>query len=157
MHEDILLLEEVVEIDIETLLEAMNECPDLEHMVGELCAESDLADVPMSSMFTLVRVGNPVPLTQDSRDVSTIVFQHLTPGAYELALWTGRVVWKGVLENDELVSALAFRDEPLFLAADTGEGTERPTRRELILDGEVEITVYPGPSAGRMEIRRCDL
>lgn len=79
-------------------------------------------------------------------------FRGVVPGAYELSVASGRVIWETTLTKQDLFSAYAFAEEPLRLAADTGSEPDTPTRQALLLDGEMAVKVFAGPEAGKLEI-----
>ena len=90
-------------------------------------------------------------------DPTKPVWSHegITPGAFELCLESGRIIWEGELTKQEVLSAFAFPEEALRMAADTGAGQEKPTHQAVLFDGELQVRVYPGRLSGRLEVRLC--
>jgi hypothetical protein len=77
---------------------------------------------------------------------------NITPGSYNMAFATGRVIWQGQLTEKDLIWTEAFPGQPLKLSADTGEAEGEPTQETSIFDGEIALRVYAGPESGRIEI-----
>jgi hypothetical protein len=80
----------------------------------------------------------------------------LKPGHYVVKMDTGRVLWQGDLNEQDLIWADAFQREALDLAADTGAITEKATREITLLNGELTIQVFPETEGGRLEIKIKD-
>jgi hypothetical protein len=76
----------------------------------------------------------------------------ITPGRYELAFETGRVLWADTLTQQDLVWSAAFPGRPLELAADTGISRPPATRQLPLLGAELILRVFPGVESGRMEV-----
>jgi hypothetical protein len=85
----------------------------------------------------------PPPFIKSVRDV--------TPGSYEVKLSSGRVIWEGDLNVNDLLWAAAFPEQKLDMAADTDDTFKRPTRELRLLDGELTIRVFPEIESGRIE------
>ncbi|HUT60399.1 MAG TPA: hypothetical protein VNA25_21350 [Phycisphaerae bacterium] len=73
-------------------------------------------------------------------------------GSYLVGLDTGRVLWEGLLTEEDLIWAKAFPGRPLKMAADTGEDRGQPTRQIPLLQGSVVLRVFPGIECGTLEI-----
>jgi hypothetical protein len=96
-------------------------------------------------------------LVRDSKAVATVrltpgghrvVVAQVTPGHYRLVQRTGRVLWEGQIRDSDLYWGLAWPGRPLELAAAT-DGTAAPvSRTEVILGGEITLSVYPGLESG---------
>lgn len=97
---------------------------------------------------------SPVAIDLGSGESGKVEIPHLIPGRYGLSLATGMVIWESELTKQDLYWAYALPDEPLRLAADTGDLPERPSRQLEILEGEIVLAVFPGRDCGRMEIQR---
>ena len=81
------------------------------------------------------------------------VLSGIEAGAYEIRLSTGRVVWRAELTDEDLLWHVAYPGEDLKMAADSDEVVDTPSRREFLLDGEVELLLFPGISSGRIGMR----
>lgn len=81
------------------------------------------------------------------------VFSHISPGSYTIQLSNGRVVWKGELTREDLLWNYAYPGKELSLAAETVPAEQIPTKIELFLDGELEMSVFAGLESGEMRIR----
>lgn len=79
--------------------------------------------------------------------------QNVTPGLYTISLDTGRIIWQEELTEQELMWTVAFPEQALDLAADTGEAVERTTREIRLLDGNLIIRVFPEVEGGRLELK----
>lgn len=74
----------------------------------------------------------------------------ITPGLYAIRMSTGRVIWEGMLSEADLVWEIAFRGEPLPLAAATRTNARRCSRKEILLGGPLVLYVCPGVETGDM-------
>ena len=81
------------------------------------------------------------------------VLSGIVAGSYEIRLSTGRVVWRAELTDEDLLWHAAYPGENLKMAADSDEVVNTPSRRELLLDGEVELLLFPGISSGGIGMR----
>ena len=137
-----------------------------EELLNELAALPDFAEVWDSAkrdlewepeteihIELLLRRNDESPQTlRLSKEDRKGFFPGVVPGAYELSVASGRVIWETTLTKRDLLSAYAFAEEPLRLAADTSGEPDTPTRQALLLDGEMAVRVFAGPEAGRVEI-----
>ena len=76
----------------------------------------------------------------------------ITPGRYAIKMSTGRMIWDGLITENDVIWATAFKGEPLPLAAATGEARRSFSRREVLLDGEVLMSIFPGVESGELGI-----
>lgn len=83
------------------------------------------------------------------------VFGNLKAGNYQLALGTGRVLWRGRLAQADVVWESAPPESPLQLAAGGGDEVAQPSKELSLLDGEVLVEIYPGQEYGQMEATLC--
>lgn len=77
-------------------------------------------------------------------------FTGVVPGDYQLNISTGRVLWEGFLSADELIQEA---DEPLSLAADTGESDQRPTKTISLIPSECDLQVFAGLENGKVRVQ----
>ena len=131
----------------------LRDLPDLEQAWADVQEDIGEVEGDWSAVLVLCKDGGEARTLALCQGAGKAVLQDLTPGQYELSLDSGRVVWEACLAKQDLLLAYAFPDEPLRVAADTGMGQEMPSLRELPLDGELEVTVFPGRTAGRLELR----
>jgi len=117
----------------------------------QLCAEMRETSHPLPPEITVTRESQLLGMISLDRIPGSGSVSNVTPGQYTLALATGRVIWQGVLTEQDLVWRVAFPGRPLDLAADTGEAAQ-PTLEIPLLDGELTIRVLPGLESGRIEI-----
>ena len=74
------------------------------------------------------------------------------PGNYTLKLDIGRVIWEGDLTGKDLIWTEAFGARRLDLAAET-EGIEKqPTRKIVLLGGDVILRTFTGVESGSIEV-----
>ena len=108
---------------------------------------------PTKGLKLVVKLeGKPIgsmPLSGEPTSLDGIL-----PGNYSFELDTGRLLWEGPLSSQEILWFEAFSDEDLKLAAETEAAARKPTRQIELLDGEVTVKVFPGISAGRLEVRQ---
>ena len=78
----------------------------------------------------------------------------IIPGSYTLNLSTGRKIWEGTILPNEVLWAEAYPSRDLELAAQTEETPGEPIRLETLLDGELEMRVYPGVESGTLQLTR---
>jgi len=147
--------EKLLAADAPGLLRTLADCPELEDLLESISEQIYRSQRLPENPFVLTRNGNAVSSRIHPDNTDTWVFCDLEPGSYALAFWTGRVLWEERLSRQYLVAAYAFPNEPLELAADMGVSAARPTRTITLLGGELQMLLFPGRAAGRMELRRC--
>ncbi|MBT4819981.1 MAG: hypothetical protein HOJ57_28680 [Lentisphaerae bacterium] len=76
----------------------------------------------------------------------------VTPGHYSIELWTGQVLWDGMLSRADLLWDVARPGKNLRLAADTGGGGPEPTREEQLIGNRAVLRIFPGVETGQMRI-----
>ena len=76
----------------------------------------------------------------------------ITPGRYTIKMSTGRVIWEGMIAEEDVIWSRAFAGAPLPLAAATDQAPRPPSRREALLGGEVMLYILPGVEAAEMGI-----
>ncbi|MFC1676612.1 hypothetical protein ACFL3G_06070 [Planctomycetota bacterium] len=74
------------------------------------------------------------------------------PGSYTLKLDIGRVIWKGNLAGKDLIWTEAFGTKRLDLAAETEDIERQPTRKIMLLDGDVVLHTFAGIESGSIEV-----
>lgn len=77
----------------------------------------------------------------------------IEPGEYALRLSTGRLLWTGRIEANDVQWAAAYPTAALPLAAATDEGDAPWTRELRLLNNEIVMRVYPGIEKGTIGIR----
>ena len=96
-------------------------------------------------------------LVRDSEAVATVrltpgghraVVAQVTPGHYCLVQRTGRVLWEGQIRDSDLYWGLAWPGRPLELAAATDDTAAPVSLTEVIMGGEIKLSVYPGLESG---------
>ena len=74
------------------------------------------------------------------------------PGSYTLKLDIGRVIWEGNLAGKDLIWTEAFGAKRLDLAAETEDIERQPTRKIVLLDGDVVLRTFAGIESGSIEV-----
>ncbi len=141
---------------ISDLMGVMVEFPEFDELQEALNEELKEASKERDLVRLLLNRDNSLPVAIDlgSGESGKVEIPHLIPGRYGLSLATGMVIWEDDLTKQDLYWAYALPEEPLRLAADTGDLPERPSRQLEILEGEIVLAVFPGRDCGRMEIQR---
>ncbi|GMW03600.1 MAG: hypothetical protein AMXMBFR84_47340 [Candidatus Hydrogenedentota bacterium] len=124
-----------------------------EHLFDDLVFEDALKQVPVS--LVLAGSGQLRRVLKLSRNDPTASIPAITPGHYELGLSTGQIIWEAELRREHVLSGFAFSDEPIRFAADTGSLPRRASVDERLLDGEIEVRVFPGRDNATMEVLLC--
>ena len=70
----------------------------------------------------------------------------------QLRSQVGLILWEGQLTGRDLLWADAFGPESLELAAETANVQRRPTRRVVLLGGEVILRVFARIEGGEIEV-----
>ena len=78
--------------------------------------------------------------------------RNVKPGRYVFRSISNSILWQGELYKDELLWAEAFPEEPLLLAADTGETSLHPTKEIKLLNDKITVHVFPEIESGRLEL-----
>ncbi|MCK5679449.1 hypothetical protein KAI46_01405 [bacterium] len=82
------------------------------------------------------------------------VLRKLKPGYYTLQTSSGWLLWEEYLSSEELIWTYAFPEQDLPLAADTDDADEvLPSKEIELLDGEIQLLIYPGLESGVMKIK----
>ena len=76
----------------------------------------------------------------------------ILPGSYMLRLNIGRVVWQGNLTGKDLIWTEAFGAKRLDLAAETEDIKRIPTRKIVLLGGDVVLRTFAGVESGSIEV-----
>jgi len=78
--------------------------------------------------------------------------RNVKPGPYVIRSNKKSILWRGELAKQELIWPEAFPEQPLKLAADTGEMFSRATREIKLLNDKIIIQVFPEIESGRLEM-----
>jgi len=80
------------------------------------------------------------------------VLRQIRPGRYSIRLTTGRIVWQGRLNREDLIWAYAYFGKDLAIAAETEPGEQKPTKIVSLFGGELEMKVFAGLESGEVNI-----
>ena len=83
---------------------------------------------------------------------SGVRFSQITPGSYSLVMSSGRVLWARKLFAREVLSAWAFPEEPLAVAAQTTPLELKPTVDEVGFEPALRLRVFPGRESGAISV-----
>lgn len=119
------------------------------HQFQRFIAEAYSAQVPT---VQLERDGTVLAEVIPCLAIHEVRISVIEPGDYAFRLSTGRVLWTGRIETNDVHWAAAFPTEALPLAADTGDAKEIHTRELRLLHGEIVARVYPGVEHGTIGI-----
>ena len=78
----------------------------------------------------------------------------IVPGRYAIHMSTGRLIWEGEILPQQVLWAESHPGCDLEMAAQMGESEEEPTYVEPLLDGELELRLYPGLEGGTLQLTR---
>ena len=76
----------------------------------------------------------------------------ILPGSYMFRLNIGRVIWQGNLTGKDLIWIEAFGAKRLDLAAETENNKRIPTRKIVLLGGDVVLRTFAGVESGSIEV-----
>ena len=82
--------------------------------------------------------------------------RNVKPGFYIFRSSSNSILWQGELEKHDLLWAEAFPEQPLKLAADTGEIFLNSTKTINLLGNKISIRVFPEIEFGRLELEIKD-
>ncbi|MCO6438541.1 MAG: hypothetical protein J5J06_15730 [Phycisphaerae bacterium] len=88
-------------------------------------------------------------LGQDSDAYS---IHDVTPGHYRLRLESGRVLWERTLTAEDLIWSVGFPEDPLPMAADSGEPDTEPAFQASLIGNRLILHVHPGLESGSIAI-----
>ncbi len=135
-------------------LEFMDSMPDSDKDAPERIGAKMLkdADRPTSIELLLEKDNATIAkrLFKGGDDIQT--FDKILPGCYRLKMDTGRIIWEGNFEKQDIIWAEAYPTQNLRMAADTGQKDQRPTKEVYLLDGTLILRIFPGVESGILEI-----
>ncbi len=127
--------------------------PELAENLQALEADLSTSEAEFRELSLIINLnGRPWRSMKLSRPFSTLTIKGLVAGHYAVLLDTGRELWEDRLTEKDLIWGEAFPDQPLALAADTGDVEQPATRKARILEGEWTLLVLPGLESGRMKL-----
>ena len=110
-------------------------------------------DRPTSVEVLVWRDDHPIPGVRHDGAGTVWTFPRCGPGEYRIAFDTGRLLWRGELDERDLIWSRAFPGEDLRMAADSEEVVVEPSSTSEILQGECSICCYPGLYCGTLVVR----
>lgn len=134
-------------------LELINAHPGWKKRFERLFLDETKAEVPEGPVTIIIdKDGKPYRTIAISKPFFIQSLKNIGPGQYRFRLETGRLIGEEDLTKNDLLWGYAYPGENLRLAADTGYPKPRPKRTIKLLNGEVNINVFPGIDSGRLEL-----
>lgn len=141
----------------EAILQLCEAHPDLKAELDRLRSELKPLLRPRGSLQLELRRGlGTHAVIHSPTGAEAISVPNIVPGAYTLTLSTGRPIWEGMILPEQVLWAEAYPGRDLEMAAQTGDLGQEATHVESLLNGELELRMYPGLEAGTMRIARSD-
>ena len=139
------------------ILEIIQSNSDRQNEYQALSKQIQTLQEPFDTLeISVLRDEQPVGTVSLSEKKNTQTVSQLVPGFYKLVLSTGRLLWEGVLGDEDLQWVKAHAGQPLKMAADSGQAKAKPVKTLSILDGELELAIFAGVESGSMEITLKD-
>ncbi|GMW03681.1 MAG: hypothetical protein AMXMBFR84_48150 [Candidatus Hydrogenedentota bacterium] len=145
--------EHPIDHDAPVELEEIGALDEYENLFDAQVFEDALIHVSVSLVLTASN--QPRRVVRLSGSEPSVSIPAITPGHYQLGLSTGQIIWEAELRREHVLSGFAFPDEPVRFAADTGSLPRRASVDERLLDGEIEVRVFPGRDNATMEVSLC--
>ncbi|MCL4217606.1 MAG: hypothetical protein KJ052_11475, partial [Candidatus Hydrogenedentes bacterium] len=142
--------------EVAWLLDELASIPEFEDFWER--AQLDIQEVPRvddSVELTLLKDLNAVFHLTVPPGARRGTFYGITPGVYQLGFASGQIIWEETLTREDLCWEYGAPGTPMPLAAGGGEDSDQPTRQCAILDGQLNIKVYPGRTRGQLEVEVC--
>lgn len=133
-----------------SLIEALAHFPNWHRDYERTRKESEEFAAHEPVEIEVLRDGKRVGSCAVSQDTAPI--KPIFPGWYTIRLSNGRVLWEGRIDVKEVFWADAHPEEDLPLAAETAKTGAPPTKKIVILDGELEMNIFAGLEAGVLTI-----
>ena len=139
------------------LQEIIRSNPDWQSEYQALSKQIRKLQEPFDSLeISVLRDDQPVGAVSLTQKKNNQAVSQLVPGFYKLVLSTGRLLWEGILGEEDFLWVKAHAGQPLKMAADSGQAKAKPVKTISILDGELELAIFAGVESGSMEITLKD-
>jgi len=138
--------------EVKAILDLIRSHPLWQEEFERLSRDASESEIPRLPEIIIEKNGERIASIPCGNFPVTHKIQNVTPGLYTISLDTGRILWQEDLTEQELIWTIAFPEQALDLAADTGEGVERSRREIRLLDGRLVIRVFPEIESGRLEL-----
>jgi hypothetical protein len=139
--------------EVKAILDLIRSHPLWQEEFERLSRDASESEIPRLPEIIIEKNGERIASIPCGNFPVTHKIQNVTPGLYTISLDTGRILWQEDLTEQELIWTIAFPEQALDLAADTGEGIERSTREIRLLDGSLIVRVFPELESGRLELK----
>ncbi len=120
-----------------------------DQLVGEI---EELSQVPEGIEISVSRENEPLKSVTFPKVPGSETIDNITPGHYNIAFATGRLIWEGELTEQDLIWVKAYLGKPFEMAAETTEREAKPTKQISAFEGQVDIEVFAGIESGRIRI-----
>jgi len=134
------------------LKEKITNKPDLKSRYEKIVQKISIADEIPPISLELERDNEIIKTFEFSEEKREHRIPHIVPGLYRLSLSTGRVLWEGTITSQDVIWVKAFPGKNYTVAADTGDLEQNASRVEELLDGEVNLSIFPGLESGMLVI-----
>jgi hypothetical protein len=141
------------ENETQAILDLIESQPRWQEEFEKLCGETSKSKMAQKIPEIIIeRNGEHIASIPCERLPVSKEIRNVKPGLYSLKFDTGRLIWEEELTEQELLWAIAFPEQDLDMAADTGDTVERATREIKLLNGKLVIRVFPEVESGRLEL-----
>ena len=138
----------------QNILEIIKSKPEWQKDYQALVGEISRLQKPFENVDIMVlRDEQPIGTVSLTEQDNTRVIDKLIPGAYKIMLSTGRLLWEGLLADNDLLWSRAFAGEPFKMAADSGGIKGKAAKTITLLEGEILLNVFAGVETGSLEIK----
>ncbi len=120
-----------------------------DQLVGEI---EELSQIPEGVEISVSRENKPFKSVTFLKVPGSETIDNVTPGHYNIAFATGRLIWEGELAEQDLIWVKAYPGQPFEMAAETTEREAKPTKRISVFEGQIGIEVFAGIESGRIRI-----
>ena len=120
-----------------------------DQLVGEI---GELSQVPEGVEISVSRENKPLKSVTFTKFPGSETIDNVTPGHYNIAFATGRLIWEGELTEQDLIWVKAYPGKPFEVAAETTEREPAPTKQISVFEGQINIEVFAGIESGRTRI-----
>ncbi len=120
-----------------------------DQLVGEI---EELSQIPEGVEISVSRENKPLKSVTFLKLPGSETIDNVTPGHYNIAFATGRLIWEGELTEQDLIWVKAYPGKPFEMAADTTEREAKPTKQISAFEDQINIEVFAGIESGRMTI-----
>jgi len=123
-----------------------------DQLVGEIEELSQVPEGVEGVEISVSREDKPLKSVTFLKIPGSETIDNITPGHYNIAFATGRLIWEGELAEQDLIWVKAYPGKPFEMAAETTEREAKPTKQISAFEGQINIEVFAGIESGRITI-----